>query len=223
MEDDAKCVSRAADDAADAVAEIDAIVAARAFDGAVAGREHDGLALAGGNDFCFGLRAGLLLDENKFAAIPIAARLAHQENHLQGEGNFAVKILMQTVVAACFVVEDQRSGFDLSGFVADFQESRMVGRIKRARFSERPGPLVCDVGQVRVSTGAKAGDDFRQRVREILVVADSETVAFHDDVAAEAGRFAIEGDNGFTFGRRKKRGCYCVAARSERFAQCSPI
>src|ERR1700679_1360369 len=109
MEDDAKCVSRAADDAAEAVAEIDAIVAARTFDGAIAGREHDGLALAGSNDFCFGLRAGLLLDENEFAAIPITARLAHQENHLQGEGNFAVKILMQTVVAAGFVVEDKRS------------------------------------------------------------------------------------------------------------------
>ena len=76
---------------------------------------------------------------------------------------------------------------------------------------------------MRVSTGAKARDDFRQRVREILVVADSETVVFQDDVAAEAGRFVIEGDNGFAFGRREKRGCYRVAARGERFAQCSPI
>jgi hypothetical protein len=63
VEDDAEGEAGTAVDAAYAVAEIDAVVAAGAFYGAVAGGEEDGLALTiGGDDFGFGLRARLLLD-----------------------------------------------------------------------------------------------------------------------------------------------------------------
>jgi hypothetical protein len=62
MKDDAERVAGAAVDSADSVAEIYTVVSARAFYGAIARGEDDGLALIGGDDFAFGLRAGLLLD-----------------------------------------------------------------------------------------------------------------------------------------------------------------
>ena len=105
--------------AADAVAEIDAIVAARAFHRAVACGEHNRLALIRSDHLGFGLGAGLLLDEEEFAAFPIAPRLAEQEHHLQREGHFTVKILVQAIVSASFVMKDEWRGFCLPGLVTN--------------------------------------------------------------------------------------------------------
>ena len=58
------------------MAQVDAIVAAGAFYGAIARGENDRLALIGSYDLGFRLLTGPLLDQKKFAAIPIAARLA---------------------------------------------------------------------------------------------------------------------------------------------------
>src|SRR5712664_2423745 len=105
--------------AADSVAEIDSIVAARAFHRPVARGEHNRLALIRRDHLGFGLRAGLLLDEKEFAAFPVAPRLAEQEYHLQREGHFTVKILVQAVVSASFVMKDEWRGFGLSGLVTN--------------------------------------------------------------------------------------------------------
>ena len=87
-------------DAADSVAEIHAVVATRAFYGAIARGENYRLALISGHNFSLGLRAGLLLDQKKFAAVPIASLLAEKKNHLKGERDLAIQILVQAVVAA---------------------------------------------------------------------------------------------------------------------------
>ena len=105
--------------AADSVAEIDTIVAARAFHRAVARGEHNRLALICSDHLGFGLRAGLLLDEEELAAFPVAPRLAEQEYHLQRERHFAVKILVQAIVSASFVMKDEWRGFCLPGLVAN--------------------------------------------------------------------------------------------------------
>src|ERR1700676_921231 len=62
VEDDTEGVTRAAMNAADSVAEIHAVVAARAFYGAIARCENYCLALVGRTNFSLGLRTGLLLD-----------------------------------------------------------------------------------------------------------------------------------------------------------------
>src|SRR6266849_6785215 len=105
--------------AADSVAEIDAIVAARAFHRAVARGEHDRLALIRRDHFGLGLRAGLLLDEEEFAAFPVAPRLAEQEYHLQRESHFTVEILVQAVVSASFVMKDEWRRFCLPCLVTN--------------------------------------------------------------------------------------------------------
>ena len=96
---------------ADSVAEIDAIVDERAFHRGGARGEHNRLALIRSDHLGFGLRAGLLLDEEEFAAFPVAPRLAEQEYHLQRESHFTVEILVQAVVSANFVMKDEWRGF----------------------------------------------------------------------------------------------------------------
>ncbi len=71
-----------------------------------------------GNHFGFGLRTGLLLDEDELAAIPVSAALAQQKHHLQREGYLAIKVLVQAVVASGFVVQHEGSGFGLARFMA---------------------------------------------------------------------------------------------------------
>src|ERR1043166_6194138 len=94
--------------ATDAVANTDAIIAARAFHRAIASGENDGLSLVCRDDFRFGLCTRLLLDKQEFAAFPIAAGLPQQENHLQREGDSAVKILVQAVESAGLVMKQKR-------------------------------------------------------------------------------------------------------------------
>src|SRR6266700_2419416 len=116
------------------MAQIDAIVAARPFHGPVARGENDRLTLIGEDHLRLGLRARLLLDENKFSAFPIAPLLAKQEYHLQGKADLAVEILMKTVVATGLVVKHQRRGLGLPSFVANSQERGMCARIRRSFF-----------------------------------------------------------------------------------------
>src|SRR5437763_10145277 len=119
MEDDAQREAGAAVNAADTVAKIYAVETARAFHRAVAGGEEDSLAFTGRNDFGFRLRARLLLDQNEFYALPVAAGLTQREDHLQRESDVAVEILMQAIVAAGLVVQHERRRASLSGAMAD--------------------------------------------------------------------------------------------------------
>lgn len=174
------------------MAHVDAIVAARAFDGAVARGEDNRLTLIGEDHLRLGLGAGLLFDKDELAAVPVAAVLPEQKNHLQGKADVAVEILVETVVAAGLVVEHERGGLRLPGFVARFQESGMFAGILRSVFAERFGPVICDFGEVRIGAASELGDQFRQRVGEIFVVANSEAIALHDDVAAKLARIIVE-------------------------------
>src|SRR5690349_16484189 len=140
-------------DAADAMLHVHAVISARAADGAVARGENDCLPLIGVNHFGFGLSARLLLDQQELPAIPIAALLAQEKNHLQRESNFAVNILMQAVVSADFVVKKQRGGLGLTGFVADFQEGRVFGGKAWTLFAEVFSPLIRQAVKMRVSCG----------------------------------------------------------------------
>jgi len=68
----------------------------------------------------------------------------------------------------------------------------MFAGILRSVFAERFGPAICDFGEVRIGAASELGDQFRQRVGEIFVVANSEAIALHDDVAAKLARIIVE-------------------------------
>lgn len=76
---------------------------------------------------------------------------------------------------------------------------------------------------MRVGAGAQAEDYFRKGMPEVFVVAKAEAVAFHDDVASEAGFVVIERDDGLAFGGRENWSSDDEAAGGERFAQSVPV
>ena len=99
---------------------------------------------------------------------------------------------MQAVVPAGFVMKHQRRGFGLPGFVASFHEGRMFLRIGRRSVTKSFRPAICNYGEMRIRAAPELGDQFRKRVRKILVVANPEAVALHYDVTAKVGRVVIE-------------------------------
>src|SRR5713226_3184676 len=157
-------------DAAHAVPQVDAVVAARTFDGTVAGCEDNRLALISGHHLGFGLRARLLFDEEEFAAIPVPPALPQQEHHLQREGDFAIKVLVQTIVASSFVMQHEWSESGLARSMAKLQKSGEVARISCLGFAERLGPGVRHLGKMRIGARAQTRDDRGYRIREVFVI-----------------------------------------------------
>ena len=76
------------------VAHVRSIEAANSLYRAVPRGNHDGLTpLRHDHTWC-ALRSGALLDEHEFAAIVVFALLTERENHLEGEEELPVQILM---------------------------------------------------------------------------------------------------------------------------------
>lgn len=99
----------------------------------------------------------------------------------------------------------------------------MIKRKRRLLFSECFGPFVSDFNEMRICAGAEIGHGFRQRIREILIVADTESMALHDDLAAEAGGVVVERDDGSALFEGKNGICDRIAAQGERRLSFVPI
>src|SRR2546427_2625219 len=151
VKDDAQGVARAAVHAANTVAQIDGVVAARAFHRPVTRGKNDRLSAVGEDHLRLGLRAGLLLDKDEFSAFPIAPLLAKQEYHLQRKADLAIEILMQTVETSGLVVQHQRRGLGLPCFVTSLQKCLMVARVLTSRLTQRARPVISNFCQVRIS------------------------------------------------------------------------
>jgi len=76
---------------------------------------------------------------------------------------------------------------------------------------------------MRIGGGAKVSNEVRERLGKIFVIADAETVALHDDVAAETGWIIVERDDGSAFFGREDWIGDGVAAAGERFARIVPV
>src|SRR5689334_20118060 len=96
-------------------------------------------------------------------------------------------------------MQHQWSGFGLTCSMTDLKKRCMVERKRRLRFAEGFRPQICDWREAWIRAGAEVSDDSGQRIREVLVVTNAEAVAFHDDLATEAGWFVVEGDDGRAF------------------------
>jgi hypothetical protein len=192
MEDDAQGVTVAGTHAADAVAHVDPIEAAGTRNGPVMDGESYGVALAERDDFGAGLHARALLGKNEFTAGEIAAGFGEEEGDLYGEDMFSIQILMEAVIVARSVLEEQRRGTQLAGLVAAREEVRVFRGELDGNFHGFV-PAVCYGGQLAVEVGTERLYDGRQGVMEVLVFAAAETVAGHDDLGAEEGFVGVEG------------------------------
>src|SRR6185437_14964547 len=129
MENDSQSIALACDKRADAMTVIDRIGAALALDRAVMHGEHHAVAVAERHHAGAGLGAGPLLGHHEFAAGEVPARLGQKNRHLQREDMLAIKILVQAIVIARAIFEQQGRGTALSGLVAALEIILMRGGI----------------------------------------------------------------------------------------------
>ncbi|HEY2869349.1 MAG TPA: hypothetical protein VGJ11_07560 [Gaiellales bacterium] len=110
-----------------------------------------------------------------------------------GEGDVPVDVLVQCVVAALAVAQDERRRPRLAGVVAAVEEPVELGG-QVGRVAQLPRPAVGGLGQRRVERAAGGGDGIRQRVVEVAVRALAEAVAAHLDGRAEAAVIEASGE-----------------------------
>src|SRR5437667_3787280 len=108
MKDAAQAHPRASGDSADAVAHDDAVRAPGAGNWPFARSEHHSGALRDRHCVPTRLRAWTLLEQQELAAGVIDSGAAQDEHDLQRKRELAVDVLMQTVVAAGVVRQQQR-------------------------------------------------------------------------------------------------------------------
>src|SRR5207247_10125503 len=112
------------------------------------GEDHQ-FSLLAGDGLAPGLVARALLDQQELAALVVDATAAEEGGDRQREGDVAVEVLVETVVAAGLVVEQERRGFRLAGAPADGQQAGEIVGIAAAR-SERFLPAVGGQGKRRI-------------------------------------------------------------------------
>ena len=119
VKDDSKGKASAGADGADAVAHGYSIDAASASPRSMVNGEDDGFTLMERHDGDAGLHARPLLGEDKLAAGEVAGGIAEEEGYLEREDERAVEVLMEAVVVAGLVLEEQRCGARLVGLMAE--------------------------------------------------------------------------------------------------------
>src|SRR5207249_2476614 len=215
VEDDAEAQALAGGHPADAVAHGHAVGAARAHHRPVAVREDDRLAALEDDDLGARLRARPLLDEQELAARVVRAAAGEHAGELEGKGERAVEVLMQAVVAAGRVAEEQRGGPRLPVSRTAREVRAQRGRKALRYYAHRLHPAVGDGCQVPVEMDAQRRDQRRQRRGEVLVLADAEAQARHVDAAPEAALVGPQADDGGALAGIEQHGCGRVAALVE--------
>ena len=129
MEDDADGMAMPRTQAADTMPQVDAIRPARALHRAMMHREGYSVTLAKRNHLRSRLHTRTLFGQYKFPTAKILPRFGQQDGHLYREDVLAVKILMQAIVVALPVLEQQWRWLHLPGIVTSPNEVRVRLRI----------------------------------------------------------------------------------------------
>src|SRR3984893_17966253 len=141
MEDDPERVALAGAHATDAVALVHAIDAARALYGTMMHGEDDRLALSQRHHLDLRLPARTLLHQRELAAGEIRPGIAEQHGQLERKGVIAVEILMQAVVVARAVFEDERRRSELARAMA-LREIVVERSREPPRLLQRAAPMI---------------------------------------------------------------------------------
>ncbi len=140
----------------------------------------------------------------------------------------SVEILVQAVVIAFSILQQERRRPGLAGAMTAVQESRVVVRVANGDIQGFV-PAIGDAAEARIQRRAQAGDEPGQGVGEVFVFAASETMASHHDAAAELLVDLITGSQRRAFFRRQHgrqdRMAFIVEFRRYAFPvhRCDPI
>jgi hypothetical protein len=166
--------------------QIDPIHPATSLHRPLAHSEDNGIALAERHNLGPGLHPWSLFGHHEFSAGKVLAHLREQNCHLQGEDVLPIDVLVETVVVIGSVLQQKWGGIPLSGFVASGNEFPMLSR-KPHLVSERLIPPIRDWSQVGIKRSTESGEQRRQWIAEILVLAPAEAVTRHHHTGTESG------------------------------------
>ncbi len=124
MKYDAEGVAAAGANAAHAMPHSDTIHPARATGRTVVHGKNDGIALAERHHLGARLHARALLSEDKFSSRE-GSRRREQDGHLKRKDKIAINVLVETVIIAGAIGQQQGRGLGLSGIVAALQIGSM--------------------------------------------------------------------------------------------------
>src|SRR5579864_389214 len=108
VEDHAQRMAPAGPKPADAMPQVDAVGAARPLDRPMIHGKGNRIALPERNHLRARLHARPLLGQHELAALEVAPRLGQQERDLQRKDVLAIEVLMQAIVVAFLILQQQR-------------------------------------------------------------------------------------------------------------------
>ena len=106
--------------------QVDAVVSLRSPHWTIVDGKESRIALPQRNYLDPALHSRPLFGQNELSAGKIPVRFRQQDGGLQWEDEIAVQILMQTIIVAGAILQQQRGRAHLSRFVTDFQVIDMV-------------------------------------------------------------------------------------------------
>ena len=149
-------------------------------------------------------------------------RLAEEDCGLERENVFAIEILVQAVVIALTVLEEQRRRAGLPRSVAALDKRGMGSR--KADIESHPlVPTVGDSCELGIKSGPQLLDQGRQRICEVFIFTASKAVSSHDDVATESFIYIIEARDRVTLIHRQQLRQNCPTLGVEMRRDGAPI
>jgi hypothetical protein len=142
------------------VTEVDAIGASRALYGPVVNREGHGVTLMKRNDLRSRLHTGPLLREHEFAPGEISPWLGKQNRYLNRKDVLSIEVLVEAVVVAGGVLQEQRGGSRLPCVVASLDEIGVAHWIAHLD-SHCLVPAIRDRSELRIERRAETMNDGR--------------------------------------------------------------
>lgn len=100
--------------------------------------------------FNAGLLSRPLFGKHEFAAIEVLSPLTQENGRLEGEDNFPVQVLMQTIVITGAILQDQRGGTRLACTMTKLDEVRKLVRKPRPIISQPTEPFIRKRREMRI-------------------------------------------------------------------------
>jgi hypothetical protein len=126
----------------DSMSQIDPIAPMFPLDRTVMNRKSHGIALSKRNHLWSRLHARTLLGQHEFATSKVCSRFREQNRNLDGEHVLAIEILMEAVVIACTVLEQQWRWLELPSLMATRQKVFVLFWIPNGKCSPMAGSSI---------------------------------------------------------------------------------
>jgi hypothetical protein len=153
--------------------------------------KRDGISLPERYDLRARLHARALFGKYKFAAREVFPGFREQDGNLDWKDMFAVQVLVQAVIVAFLILEQERRRFELAGMVATLKKRSMLLGVMDID-AHCIVPSVGRLSESRVECHSKLGNNPGQGIAEIFVFAPPEAMTRHYNTAPKKILIGVE-------------------------------